>query len=60
MHSQASKLVNYVRNPTWVAENFIFQMYEGGGNRPYSKEEREAFRKDPKMFYEFRKRLENK
>lgn len=59
MHHKSRKLVNYVRNPTWVADNFAFHMTKDGRNFAYSEEEREKFRTDPKAFFNFRKELEN-
>ncbi|KAJ5162533.1 hypothetical protein N7492_007925 [Penicillium capsulatum] len=59
MHAHTGRLVNYVRNPTWVADNFAFQMTKNGRNFAYTEEEREAFRTDRKAFFEFRKELEN-
>lgn len=59
MHSKSRRLVNYVRNPTWVADNFAFQLTKDGGNFAYTEEERELFRNDRKAFFKFRKELEN-
>lgn len=60
MHSKVSKLVNYVRSPTWIAPNFCFDMTKDGSDFAYTQEEREKFKNDPKAFFEFRKALENR
>lgn len=60
MQPKVSKLVNYVRRPTWIAPNFCFDMARDGANFNYTPEEREKFKNDPKAFFEFRKTLENR
>ncbi|CAG8017036.1 unnamed protein product [Penicillium salamii] len=59
MHPDTSKLVNYVRNPTWLTPNVNAEMTPDGSNFAYTPEERERFRNDPKAFFELRKELEN-
>lgn len=59
MHSKATKLVNYARNPTWVAGNFCANFTKDGSNFAYTDEEKEKFRNDPKAYFEFRKKLES-
>lgn len=60
MHSQVSKMVNYVRNPTWIASNFSGHLTRDGRNFAYTEEEKKKFREDPAAFFEMRKELENR
>ncbi|GAB1195159.1 hypothetical protein APSETT444_004413 [Aspergillus pseudonomiae] len=59
MHSQVAKMVNYVRNPTWIASNFSGQLTRDGRNFAYTEEEKKRFRDDPVAFFKMRKELEN-
>lgn len=59
MYPETSKLVNYVRSPTWLTPNINAEMTRDGSNFAYSPEEREKFRNDPKAFFEMRKELED-
>ncbi|OQD89436.1 hypothetical protein PENANT_c002G04512 [Penicillium antarcticum] len=59
MHSKVSRLVNYVRNPTWITPNINAEMTKTGNNFAYTPEEQEKFKNDPKAFFEFRKEVEN-
>jgi cation diffusion facilitator CzcD-associated flavoprotein CzcO len=59
MHSEVSKLVNYVRSPTWITPNINAEMTKNGDNFAYTTEEQARFKNDPKAFFEFRKELEN-
>ena len=58
MHSETSKLVNYVRSPTWLTPNINGEMTRDGSNFAYTTEEQERFRNDPKAFFDLRKELE--
>ncbi|CAG7918819.1 unnamed protein product [Penicillium olsonii] len=58
MHSETSKLVNYVRSPTWLTPNINGEMTRDGSNFAYTPEEQERFRNDPKAFFDLRKELE--
>lgn len=60
MHSKVSKLVNYVRSPTWIAPNFCSDMTKDGSNFDYSEKEREKFKNEEQAFYDFRKAMENR
>lgn len=44
MQPKVSKLVNYVRNPTWISMNFCADKTKDGGNFAYTEEERRRFR----------------
>jgi cation diffusion facilitator CzcD-associated flavoprotein CzcO len=59
MHAQVSRLVNYVRSPTWITPNINAEMTKTGDNFAYTLEEQEQFKNDPKEFFEFRKEVEN-
>lgn len=60
MHAKVSKLVNYVRNPTWVSVNFCAELTKDGGNFAYTEEERKSFKEDPKALFEVRRALETR
>ena len=54
----AKKLANYVRNPTWVATNYL-QDYSEDGNVLCTEEKRKEFRENPQALFDLRKKLEN-
>ncbi|KAJ9650547.1 hypothetical protein H2201_009303, partial [Coniosporium apollinis] len=58
MQPKVQKLVNYVRNPTWISINFCFDKARDGKNFPYSEEEKKAFKENPEMHFALRKELE--
>ena len=55
---KVSRLVNYMRNPTWISPNFAFDPAKGIRNFAYSEEEKAQFRSDPEAFFKYRKELE--
>ncbi|KAL2007466.1 hypothetical protein VTN00DRAFT_8904 [Thermoascus crustaceus] len=59
MHSKVSKLVNYVRNPTWISINYCADKTKDGHNFAYTEEEKRRFREDPKAHFALRKDLEH-
>lgn len=60
MAPKVSRMVNYVRNPTWISINFLAQHAKDGHNFAYSDEERKKFKEDPQAFFEYRKSLKAK
>lgn len=58
MQPKVSKIVNYVRNPTWISVNFCGDKSRTGGNFPYTDEDRKRFREDPEHLFNVRKELE--
>jgi cation diffusion facilitator CzcD-associated flavoprotein CzcO len=54
----AKELVNYIRNPTWIAANFL-EEYSDDGNQTYSEEARKEFREHPEKLFALRKKLEH-
>jgi cation diffusion facilitator CzcD-associated flavoprotein CzcO len=54
----AAKVVNYIRNPTWIAANFL-QEYSEDGNKVYTPEKRQEFREHPEKLFALRKKLEH-
>jgi cation diffusion facilitator CzcD-associated flavoprotein CzcO len=58
MAHKVSKLVNYVRNPTWISVNLLADHTKDGHNFAYSEDERNKFREDQHAFFEYRKSLE--
>ncbi|PGH26724.1 hypothetical protein AJ80_01670 [Polytolypa hystricis UAMH7299] len=58
MQPKVSKLVNYVRNPTWISINFCADKAKDGRNFAYTEEEKKLFREDPKVLFALRRELE--
>ncbi|GAB1726616.1 hypothetical protein NU195Hw_g8309t1 [Hortaea werneckii] len=58
MAPKTTRLVNYVRNPTWVSINFLAQHAKDGHNFAYSEQDKQKFRENPEAFLEYRKALE--
>ncbi|KAF7587762.1 hypothetical protein BBP40_006722 [Aspergillus hancockii] len=59
MHSWASKLANYVRNPTWVASNSSSELARDGKIFAYTEEGKRTFKEDLAALFGMRKELEN-
>lgn len=59
MQPAAAKIVNYVRNPTWVAANFAAELTPEGKNFAYSEAQKARFRDDADAFYEMRHEMEH-
>ncbi|KAL5324751.1 hypothetical protein ACEPPN_005867 [Leptodophora sp. 'Broadleaf-Isolate-01'] len=57
LRKTAKKVVNYVRNPTWVSANWLEEFSDGGNH--YSEEKRKHFRDNPEVLYDLRKKLED-
>lgn len=60
MASKTARIVNYVRNPTWVSVNFLPEHAREGKNFSYTDEERKRFKEDPQELYKYRKTLERR
>ncbi len=58
MQPKVGKLVNYVRNPTWISVNFCGDKAKDGRNFAYTEEEKQRFRDDPKALFTVRRELE--
>lgn len=58
MQPKVSKLVTYVRNPTWISINFCADKTVDGKNFKYTEEEKRKFREDPHAHFKHRKELE--
>ncbi|KAF2768777.1 putative flavo protein [Teratosphaeria nubilosa] len=58
MAPKTARLVNFVRNPTWISVNFLAQHTKNGGNFEYTEDDKKKFKDDPKAFLEYRKELE--
>ena len=58
MQPKVSKLVTYIRNPTWISINFCADKTIDGKNFPYTDEQRNAFRENPEAHFALRKELE--
>lgn len=60
LQAKAGKLINYIRNPTWILVNLCPDITKDGmgTNFEYTEEEKEMYRDDPKAFLEHRKRVE--
>lgn len=55
---KVEKLVNYVRQPTWISINFLAEKTPEGVNFAYSERQKRTFREDPTAFREYRKEIE--
>jgi len=58
MQPKVEKLVNYMRQPTWISVNFLIEKAPDGVNREYTEEQKQIWREDPQAFYEYRRDLE--
>jgi hypothetical protein len=58
MAAKASRLINYVRRPTWISINFLAEHTKDGHNFAYTEEEKKRFTEEPAVFYEHRKKIE--
>ncbi|KAJ3458898.1 hypothetical protein MRS44_013007 [Fusarium solani] len=58
MQPKVEKLVNYMRQPTWISVNFLGGKTPEGVNFAYSEEQKRSWREDPNAHYLYRKDLE--
>jgi hypothetical protein len=58
MAKKAGKLVNYIRNPTWISVNFCADKAQNGKNFAYTEEEKQRFRESPEALFALRRELE--
>ena len=58
MQPKVEKLVNYMRQPTWISVNFLGDKTPEGVNFTYSEEQKRTWREDPNAHYLYRKDLE--
>ncbi|KAF4959661.1 hypothetical protein FSARC_10671 [Fusarium sarcochroum] len=58
MQPKVEKLVNYMRQPTWISVNFLIEKAPDGANHAYSEDQKKQWREDPQALYEYRKDLE--
>ncbi|KAJ5370220.1 uncharacterized protein N7496_006312 [Penicillium cataractarum] len=54
----AKEVVNYIRNPTWIATNYL-QEFAENGKFVYTEEKKKELRENPEMLFEMRKKLEH-
>ncbi|OJJ42184.1 hypothetical protein ASPZODRAFT_2122686 [Penicilliopsis zonata CBS 506.65] len=61
LQPRAAKLVNFIRQPTWVSMSLCPDVTRDGKgtNFAYTEEEKKTFREDPAAFLKYRKRVEN-
>ena len=59
LQKSAGKLVNYLRNPTWISFNVGGQFTPTGSNFPYSDDQLKEFRESPEKFLAYRKQVES-
>ena len=57
---KVSKVVNYVRNPTWISINICAEQTKDGHNYPYTVQDKKRFREDPGALFELRRKLETR
>jgi len=55
----ASKMVNFIRSPTWISANYLTDRTKDGGNFKYTEEEKRNFRDNPEKLFAMRKELEH-
>lgn len=55
----ASKMVNFIRSPTWISANYLTDRTKDGGNFKYTEEEKRNFRENPEVLFALRKELEH-
>lgn len=60
MQPKVEKLVNYVRQRTWISINFLADKTPEGVNFHYTEEQKKTWREDPKAFSAYRKDLEQR
>lgn len=60
LQPKASKLVNYVRHPTWISTNIAGHITKDqmGTNFQYTEEEKKLYRENPAELLEYRKYIE--
>lgn len=58
MQPKVEKLVNFVRNPTWVSVNFCADKTPEGLNFAYTDEQKKTFAQDPEALFKLRRELE--
>ncbi|KAL2817987.1 hypothetical protein BDW59DRAFT_129793 [Aspergillus cavernicola] len=60
LQPKAGKLVNYIRNPTWISTNLAGDITKDGmgTNFEYTEEERKLYRENPEEFLKYRKYIE--
>jgi cation diffusion facilitator CzcD-associated flavoprotein CzcO len=55
----AARVVNYVRSPLWVSNNFVSEFTPEGKNFAYTESEIESFKKNPDKLRELRHEIEH-
>ncbi|KAL3476527.1 hypothetical protein BJX99DRAFT_258273 [Aspergillus californicus] len=60
LQPHVKKLVNYIRNPTWISTNLAGDITKDGmgTNFAYTEEEKKLYREDPDAFLAYRKYVE--
>jgi hypothetical protein len=58
MQPKVKKLVNFVRNPTWVSVNFCAEKTLDGSNFKYTEEQKKEFAEDAEAHFKYRRELE--
>ncbi|KAH9908544.1 hypothetical protein F4778DRAFT_795946 [Xylariomycetidae sp. FL2044] len=56
LQRKAAKVVNYVRQPTWITDNFLSDREPSKGE--YTEEQKQKWREDPQALHAYRKELE--
>ncbi|KAM5344687.1 hypothetical protein ACJ41O_010549 [Fusarium nematophilum] len=59
LQPKAAKIVNYIRNPTWISANYVAEVTPEGKNFQYTEQERKEFRENPAKLLEVRKEIEH-
>ncbi|KAI2669725.1 hypothetical protein CBS147355_9719 [Penicillium roqueforti] len=54
----AAQVVNYIRNPTWIATNYLEELAEDG-KFVYTEDKKKQLKENPEALFEIRKQLEH-
>lgn len=58
MQSHVERLVNFVRQPTWISVNFLGEMTPEGKNYKFSEDQKRTWRENSIAHFEYRRDLE--
>ncbi|KAK7430518.1 hypothetical protein QQZ08_003037 [Neonectria magnoliae] len=59
LQPKASRIINYIRSPTWISSNFSAELTPEGKNFQFTAEQKKEFREDPDKFFQMRKMTEH-
>lgn len=59
LQSDALKLVEYIRTPTWVIPDFLSEFTENGTNFEYTAQQKQTWRENPTELRDLRRKMEH-